>query len=73
MKTFVLFCIVCVLSTGILMTGINMKNAMVAVPAAFIIWGLFMWYLTNKDRQNWKRKQRQHMFDKWLRHQNRNY
>lgn len=72
MRTFILFCIVCILSTGILMTGISMKKATSAVPAAFIIWGLFIWHLTAKDRKNWKRKQRQNMFDEWLRHQNRN-
>lgn len=50
MKTFILFCIISVLSTGILLAGINMKNSVIAVPAAFGLWIFFLWNLGSRKK-----------------------
>lgn len=72
MRTFLLFLVVTMLSTGILLGALSMKSAVIPGLGVFGLWCLFIWYLGSRSSKRAKRKQREQLFDEWLYQQNRN-
>ena len=66
MRTLVLFFISSILVTGIMLSGISMKNSTIAVPIAFGILFLFGLYLKSTTKKRAQRKQREHLFQQWV-------
>lgn len=66
MKTVILFLFISILSTGIMLTGISMKNSTIAVPVAFGVLFLFGLYLNSRSKKRAQRKQKEHLFQQWV-------
>ncbi|WP_143014097.1 hypothetical protein [Mucilaginibacter pineti] len=66
MKTFVIFCFICVVSTGALLAGIDMKNSGFGIPIAATVWLVFVLYVAARRKRNRIKKEREQLFNEWF-------
>ena len=73
MRTVLLFLVVTMLSTGIMLAGISMKNSTIAVPVAFGVLFVFVLYLNSRSKKRAQRKQKERKFEQWIYDQKRRH
>jgi len=72
MKTAIYFIITCFISTGALLGATNAKNPFPAFAIAFGIWALFLWGYNRRSKKEAERRNRERLFEEYLRQQLRN-
>ena len=72
MKTAIYFIITCFISTGALLGATNAKNPFPAFAIAFGIWALFLWGYNRRSKKEAERRNRERIFEEYLRQQMRN-
>jgi len=72
MKTAIYFIITCFISTGALLGATNAKNPFPAFAIAFGIWALFLWGYNRRSKKEVERRNRERIFEEYLRQQMRN-
>jgi len=71
MKTLVYFILTCFVSTGAFFAATNLKNPWPAFAVAFGIWSLFFWGWYSRLRRETQRRDRERMFNDFMRSQSR--
>ena len=72
MKTAIYFIITCFISTGALLGATNAKNPFTAFAVAFGIWILFLWGYNRRSKKEAERRNRERLFEDYMREQMRN-
>ncbi len=72
MKTALYFIITCFISTGALLGATNAKNPFTAFAVAFGIWILFLWGYNRRSKKEAERRNRERLFEDYMREQMRN-
>lgn len=72
MKTAIYFIITCFISTGALLGATNAKNPFPAFVIAFGIWALFLWGYNRRSKKEAERRNRERMFEQFMRDRFRN-
>ena len=71
MKTFIYLCITSIIGSGAFLAALSMSNPWPAYAVGFGVWILFFWGVANRSRNASQRKERERLFDDWLRSQQR--
>lgn len=71
MKTFVYLCITLMFSAGALLAAMTMSSPWPVYAVVVGVWVLFVWGVGKRDREDARRKERERLFDEWLRSQAR--
>ncbi|MGO1723318.1 MAG: hypothetical protein ACTJFN_00795 [Sphingobacterium sp.] len=71
MKTFIYFCITSMFSAGALLATLSMSNPWPVWAVVVAAWVLFIWGVGKRDREEQRRREREDLFDEWLRSQSR--
>jgi hypothetical protein len=72
MKTAIYFIITCFISTGALLGATNAKNPFPAFAIAFGIWALFIWGYNRRSKKEAEKRNRERLFEDYMREQMRN-
>ena len=73
MKTAIYFIITCFISTGALLGETNAKNPFPAFAIAFGIWALFLWGYNRRSKKEAERRNREKLFEQFMRDRFRKY
>jgi len=73
MKTVIYFIITCFISTGALLGATNAKNPFPAFAIAFGIWALFLWGYNRRSKKEAERRNREKLFEQFMRDRFRKY
>lgn len=71
MKTVIRLVITSFIGTGAFLAALSMSNPYPAYAVGFGIWILFFWSVSRRSQEASRRRERERMFDEWLRSQNR--
>lgn len=71
MRFLFFFCITVMISGGSLLVALTMSKPWPLYAVGFGIWILFFLWLSKEDRERSRRREREELFDEWLRSQNR--
>lgn len=71
MRTFIYLCITAMFSAGAMLAATTMSNPWPVFAVVVGVWVLFVRGVGNRDREDARRREREDMFDEWLRSQNR--
>ena len=69
MKTAIYFIITCFISTGALLGATNAKNPFPLFGIAFGIWALFLWGYNRRSKKQAERRNRERLFEEYMREQ----
>jgi uncharacterized membrane protein len=67
MKTAFYLIVTCLVSTGALMSALNMKDPFPAFAVAFGIWALFLWGCARRYRKIAEKRSRERLFEEYMR------
>jgi uncharacterized membrane protein YccC len=71
MRFFIFFCIAAMFSAGALLAATTMSDPWPIFAVVFIVWVLFFLWMGKDDREEARRREREDLFDEWLRSQSR--
>lgn len=71
MRFLFFFCITVMLSGGSFLVALTMSRPWPLYAVGFGIWILFFLWLSKEDRERSRRREREELFDEWLRWQTR--